>query len=128
MKKNHLLIFSALLLIYTYQAYLSSIRRMILQNLDCYNFISAFLPTFDHLTECPSTQKLQYLILIGHGIQHLMLDQLVISIGAWTRAYEPKISLIMQLFTSSLWLLIGLSTRVLPGGVWDYILNIMHMI
>lgn len=68
------------------KTHLSGIWRMILQYLNGDDLVGAFLPAFYHLTESASTQKLQHFILIGHGIEHLMLNQLIVAVGAWARA------------------------------------------
>lgn len=58
---------------------------MILKDLDGDNFICALLPTFDHLSEGTTAEKLQDFILVGHGVEHFMLYQLIIPIGAAPR-------------------------------------------
>ena len=54
---------------------------MIFEDLDGTDLISALLPALDHLAKGATTQKFQDLIGLGHGIENLMLNQLVVPLA-----------------------------------------------
>lgn len=61
---------------------LASVRGMVLEDLDGHDFIRALLPALDHLPEGAPSEELEHLVGIGHRIEHLMLDQLVIPLAS----------------------------------------------
>lgn len=57
---------------------LSRVGWMILQDLYCHYLVCSLFPTFDHLAKGSSPKELQHLILVGRGVEDLMLDHLII--------------------------------------------------
>lgn len=77
---------------------LASVRRVVLEDLDCDDLVRTLLPTFHHLPKGAASEELQHLILIGHGVEHLMLHQLVVAVGTAGRACVSA----KQLLTSTI--------------------------
>ena len=54
---------------------------MVLEDLDGHDLVGALLPALDDLSEGAPAQELEHLVLRRVGVQHLMLDQLVVAVG-----------------------------------------------
>lgn len=60
---------------------LPSVRRVIFQDLNGDYFVRTLLPTFDDLSEGAASEKFEYLVLVCHGAEHFMLDQLIVALA-----------------------------------------------
>lgn len=82
--KRHMYYYHCAFVFQTYTD-LSRIRGVVLEDLDGDNLVGALLPALDHLAEGAPSEELEHLILVGHGVEHLVLHQLVVPIGAAPR-------------------------------------------
>lgn len=60
---------------------------MVLEDFDGDNVVGAALPAFDHLAECAASEELEHFVFGGQRVEHLMLDELIVAVGAAARTF-----------------------------------------
>lgn len=63
---------------------LPRVRRVVFQDFDSDNVAGTLLPAFYHLPKGTPAEKFEHLVLGGQRVEHLVLHQLVISVGSTT--------------------------------------------
>ena len=59
---------------------LTSVAGMILENLDGHDLVVPLVPAFDYLTKRAASEELEHLVAVGHRVEDLMQDQLVVAL------------------------------------------------
>ena len=52
---------------------------MVLEYLDGHDLVGPLVPALDHLAECATAEELQYFVAVGHRVEDLVQDELVVA-------------------------------------------------